>query len=346
MRHPLRLPLRAACALLLCALSALAARPAHAQAKLMPVTTDLDAAAATAVGRTTRTAAAERINVGIFVRDVYDVDLKAGTYEVDFDLWLEWDGKIDPTNFVILNGKKEEQEKIAVITGSDEQSALYRCHYRFHQALDRRAYPLDAHRLTIQVEDGQHTLRQMVYVPDRRWKTVDPGVKIPGWAIGPPTARSTAHLYPAEAGAALGPDQIQEYSHFEVGIPLTRPDLGIFYKSFLVLFISVAVGLLSPLLTVPQVEARLGLGLASVFGVVSSYVVASGNLPESGELTLTDKLHIAGMAFVFLSILASVAVYRLEGRIPIARLERADRAVGLATALGYVGIVIVLCLFR
>jgi Ca2+/Na+ antiporter len=113
-----------------------------------------------------------------------------------------------------------------------------------------------------------------------------------------------------------------------------------------VLFISVAVGLLSHLLLVRQVEARLGLGLASVFGVVSSYVVAAGNLPESGELTLSDKLHITGMAFVFLSILASVAVFRLADRLGDPRTERLDRWLGVALTLGYAAAVTLLCLAR
>ncbi|HET6764441.1 MAG TPA: hypothetical protein VFH27_12235 [Longimicrobiaceae bacterium] len=355
MPHPLRSLVRAAPVVLLSLLHA--AAPGRATAQAAPANTTAAASAASdttsapavsprPTGAATGAAAPESVRVGIYVRDVYAVDLKSGTYEVDFDLWIEWDGKIDPTGFVILNGKRDEQEKVASVTGSDEHSALYRCQFLFHQALDRHAYPLDAHRLTIQVEDGQHTARELVYVPDRRWKTIDPAVRIPGWAIGRPTATTSLHLYPAEPGAALSADQVQEYSHFEVGIPLTRPDAGIFYKSFLVLFISVAVGLLAPMLTVPQMEARLGLGLASVFGVVSSYVVASGNLPESGELTLTDKLHIAGMACVFLSILASVAFYRLEGRMDLARLERTDRNLGIATAAGYVLIVVVLCLVR
>jgi hypothetical protein len=335
MQHLLRTLVRIAPALLLCVSPALAPCRASAQDPGPP------RPAATAAE-----AVPEAVRVGIYVRDIYDVDVKAGTYMVDFDLWMEWSGTIDPTGFVILNGKKEDQEKVAVVTGSEEHSVMYRCQYRFHQALDQHAYPLDAHRLTIQLEDGQHTARELVFVPDRRWRPMDPGVRIPGWAIGQPTGTTSVHLYPAEAGASLTPDQVQEYSHFEVGIPLRRPDAGIFLKTFLVLFISVAVGLLAPLLTVRQVEARLGLGLASVFGVVSSYVVAAGNLPESGELTLADKLHITGMAFVFLSILASVAVYRVVERAGEPRTERADRGLGIAMALGFAVVTVAVCLLR
>jgi hypothetical protein len=339
LHHPPSITFRILLAALACAGPALVPRPGGAQSSPPP-------APAPAVSTSTGAAAPESVRIGIFVRDVYDVDLKNGTYEVDFDLWLEWKGNVDPTGFVVLNGKKDEQEKVAVVTGSEGHSALYRCQYRFHQALDRHAYPLDAHRLTIQVEDGQHTVRELVYVPDRRWEPMEPRVKIPGWAIGRPSASTSVHLYPAEAGAALTPDQVQEYAHFEVGIPLRRPDAGIFLKTFLVLFISVAVGLLAPMLTVRQVEARLGLGLASVFGVVSSYVVAAGNLPESGELTLSDKLHVGGMAFVFLSILASVTVFRIVDRMGDPRTERLDRWLGIATTAGFAAVVAVLCVVR
>ena len=292
-------------------------------------------------------AAPESVTIGLYIRDIYDLDLKNGTYEVDFDLWVEWKGAVDPTGFAIMNGKKDDQEKMEDTTlPNGVRSVMYRCQYRFHQALDRHAYPLDAHRLSIRVEDSQHTVRQMVYVLDRRWRPMGPGVKIPGWAVGRPELAVRVHDYPAEPGAALAPGEEETYSMFEAQVPLRRPDAGIFLKTFLVLFISVAVGLLSPLLTVRQVEARLGLGLASVFGVVSSYVVASANLPETGEMTLTDKLHAASMAIVFLSILASVALFRNADRLGDDRAERIDARQGIIITTGALIVIVVLCIIK
>ncbi|MDB4950861.1 MAG: hypothetical protein JWM27_3510 [Gemmatimonadetes bacterium] len=298
--------------------------------------------ASTATPSAAEKAGPEPVRVGIYVRDVYDVNLKAGTYFVDFDLWFEWTGDVDPTGFSILNGTREQQDKEAESTGPKGRSVTYRCQYRFHEPLDQRRYPLDAHVLRVMVEDGQHTVRELTYVPDRRWALMDPRVRLPGWILDPARVDATRHTYPPlgseEAGAA---DEV--YSHFELGIPLRRPGAGIFLKTFLVMFISVGVGFLATLLSARQVDARLGLGLASVFGVVSSYVVAAGSLPETGEFTLTDKLHVLAMAVVFLSILASVAVFRLGDRLGERRAERLDTGLGIATVCGFALAVLLIC---
>jgi hypothetical protein len=288
------------------------------------------------------TSGPEQVRAGIYVRDVYDLDLKAGTYFVDFDLWFEWTGDVDPTGFSIVNGTRDQQEKEASTSGPEGKSATFHCQYRFHEPLDQRRHPLDAQVLRVMVEDGQHTLRELAYVPDRRWPLVDARVRLPGWAMARPRLEATRHAYPPMASGDQGASD-EVYSHLELGIPLHRPGAGIFLKTFLVMFISVGVGFLSTLLSARQVDARLGLGLASVFGVVSSYVVAAGSLPETGEFTLTDKLHVAAMAVVFLSILASVAVFRLGDRLGERRTERLDTWLGIATVFGFVVAVLLIC---
>jgi hypothetical protein len=65
MPEPFRFLVRAASAVVLGVLCALAALPANAQVKLIPITTDLDAAVAGAAARANAAPAPERINVGI-----------------------------------------------------------------------------------------------------------------------------------------------------------------------------------------------------------------------------------------------------------------------------------------
>src|ERR1035441_7995559 len=46
----------------------------------------------------------QRASVGLYINDVYELDLKKGTYIVDFYVWLRWRGSVDPTDIEFLNG--------------------------------------------------------------------------------------------------------------------------------------------------------------------------------------------------------------------------------------------------
>lgn len=37
--------------------------------------------------------------IGIYLLDVYNLDLKNSSYVADFYIWLRWEGAIDPRNF-------------------------------------------------------------------------------------------------------------------------------------------------------------------------------------------------------------------------------------------------------
>jgi hypothetical protein len=48
--------------------------------------------------------AAVPVTVGIYVTDIYDVDLKKSTYTADFYIWFQWKGTVNPRRFEIING--------------------------------------------------------------------------------------------------------------------------------------------------------------------------------------------------------------------------------------------------
>lgn len=272
----------------------------------------------------------------MYLVDLSEIDLKSGSYTADFYLWVRWEGPDEATNFEIMNGVGEPCS-----TGLQRQQGtvkyvVYRCLYRFHGNFDLSNYPLDEQELTIEVEDKELTEEDLVYVPDRENTRLDPAVRMPGWTAGEIQMRVGSHAYTALGDPTRAKDSEARFSKLVLAIPIQRDGLAIYFKSFLVMFLSVGVGLLGSLLKCQHVEARLGLGLGSIFGVVSSYMVVAQALPESAQFTLADQLHLVGIAFVFLTILLSVVTYHLSGRWGEERAGRLDRLLGLAAAVGFV----------
>lgn len=288
----------------------------------------------------------QRVWTGMYVLDLNGFDLRSGTYTADFYLWMRTEGPRDATNFEVMNGAGEPCVAAKRKQLGRVRYAAFRCRYEFHHSFDVADYPLDRHELTIELEDSELTEGELVYVPDEETTGLDPAVSLAGWTLGKPRVRVRTHAYSALGDPTRPPGASAPYSRLVLAIPLERGGASIYLKSFLVLFLSVGVGLLGSALECQHVEARLGLGVASIFGVVSSYMVVSQALPENSQFTLADQLHLVGMGVVFVSILVSVMVYRMGARVGEERAERVDRRLGWVTTSMFVAAVLAVTFLR
>lgn len=256
----------------------------------------------------------ERIEVGTFVNAINELDLKTGTYLADFYLWFRWKGELGPDSFEIMNGTETTKEKVYSSTPDGVKYAVYRCQSKLSGTFNFEKYPLDNHLLSIEVEDSAHSAKELVYVPDVSNSKRQPGMALSGWELGPLRCRVISWTYPTNYGDPALPANYQEpYSRFQIQIPIHHAGVGIYLKTFLALFISVAIAFLCLFIPATQLEARLGLGVAAVFGAVSSQVLAQQNLPETPHFTLADKLHVISYFFIFLALAGScVAFYFCE----------------------------------
>ena len=75
-----------------------------------------------------------------------------------------------------------------------------------------------------------------------------------------------------------------------------------------------------------------------MFAAVASEYLVAASLPESNEVTLADKLHILSFAFIFVTLVESILVYKFatEGRETVA--ARVDRYCFGVFGLGYIGL--------
>ena len=265
------------------------------------------------------TSQAQRMAVGIFVVGIDELYLKSGTYLGDFYLWFHWEGDYGPEEFEVMNGRETVKERVyppdaqgttyQLVNGV--KYAVYRVQTRLHRSFDFRGYPLDQHTLTIEVEDGAHNTRELRYAVDSRNPSgIQPGIQLMGWEVGKLETHVKSWLYPTNYGdPALPPTYQERYSRYVAEIPIRHAGFGIFFKVFLPLFISVAIGFLAVFVAPDALEVRVGLGVAAVFGAVSNLLVVAGNLPETPQFTLSDNLHLSGLFFIFLSLVISCIAY-------------------------------------
>jgi hypothetical protein len=257
----------------------------------------------------------EQVYVGIYINDVYELDLKQSNYVVDFYIWFRWQGQYDPGEFEFMNGELTLKEHPYHLNAAGVNYVSFHCRGTFHILFDYRRYPLDSHQLILELEDATHDTTQMQYVVDRDAMTTQKPVTLIGWNTGDPQFEIRQHLYPTNFGEPNQPGSTSTYSRLNCSIHIARSGDSIYIKTFLGLFISVAIAFLSFLLKPSDTDPRFAVGVAAIFGAVSSEIVASGNLPDMPYLTMADKIHLFSLFMIFLSLLQScllLKLYRVE----------------------------------
>jgi hypothetical protein len=81
--------------------------------------------------------------VGLYINDLYELDLKKSTYIADFYVWMRWSGEIDPSNMEFLNGSLDLKEHPYRVQTGNSKYFSYHCRGSFHALFDYHQYPLD-----------------------------------------------------------------------------------------------------------------------------------------------------------------------------------------------------------
>lgn len=282
------------------------------------------------------------VDIGIYLLDVYDLDLKNSSYVADFYVWLRWKGELDPRKFELMNGELDIKENPDEQKIGDINYVSYRVRGKFRAPFDFREFPLDEQKLVIEIEDASNDAKAMVYRADTDNMSASPRVNLSGWELAKvPVYGVREQVYETNYGnPRRPPGQKAVYSRFVVEMPIRHAGHELIYlKTFISVFISVAIAFLTFMIEPIDLDPRFGVGIAGIFGAVSSMIVVSSNMPENPYFTLSDQIHFMSLAFIFLTIFVSCIVLRVykSGREVLSR--KIDAITGVSLALAYIAIV-------
>ena len=186
------------------------------------------------------------VTVGIYLTDIYDVDIKKGTYTAHFYIWFLWSGKVNPRNFEVVNGHLvfKHEESTSLTAGMEYVS--FRCRASLHGSFDLTEYPWDRQTLTVQIEDEDLEAAELVYLADADNSKVSANLNIGKRTLGTLRIAAAEYVYPTTFGnPARSAEKDTTYSRITVELPADHKGARIFVKTFLALFISVAVAFLT-----------------------------------------------------------------------------------------------------
>jgi hypothetical protein len=296
------------------------------------------------IGYTVRAAqhsAAQKVYVGVYVKEIHEINLKNIIATIDFHIWFRWtDDRLEPLDsFEVVNGRIDSKESAYEANIEGVHYASCRVVATLHKLWDVSRYPLDSHTFSIEIEDNNLEANKLIYYPDVENSGLSTYAEVAGWNVEPGKPVVVTHKDHTNYGdVSLPSGRESSWSRFVFPIKVTRAGVGIFVKLFAGLFIATAIALQALRIPAQHLDARVGISVGAMFAAVGSeYLVAAG-LPDSNGVTLAEKLHILSFALIFIALAESIRVYKFatEGKEALA--ARVDRLCFRAFTLGYIGI--------
>jgi hypothetical protein len=261
----------------------------------------------------------EKLQVGVYIEDVYNIDYTSSTYEVVFFIWV--------------NSKKElfEIEQYIDIIGSTELSysmvyedTLSNGYYHSERKVtakilnkfDVNHFPFDKANLILKLEFVKEDAAHCAIEFDRKESRLTPDY------VGADRNefRDTFELNKKYYFSNYGNHDLgvnTNYPELVIKLDLQRDQWNIFAKLFITLFIAFILASSSILLPLEMSEEKFGLIVGSLFTSIGNKYITDELLPMSSNFNLSDRIHM--LTFIFITLMAIFAVVEQRYKIQMSR---------------------------
>ncbi|MBB1163177.1 ligand-gated ion channel [Aquariibacter albus] len=275
----------------------------------------------TALSAAPARASPSEVVVGAYINKIQDLNFRENKYALDFYLWFRWKGEgrladYKPLeSFEIINGKIEDKSSVVEKRIGDTNYASVRVSATISESWDLTHFPFDRHTLGVFIEDSVFTLNDVVFVPDTKNSSLGDELDLPGWRASNFASDVRTKIYRTNYGdTSLPADAKSEYSRFAFMADIDRLSQGSAIKLLSTVLLATAVAFVAFMVKPSDLDARFGMGVGSLFAVAASAFIAASAVPDSGEMTIADKLHMVALGFIFVTLLISSLCLKFEVR--------------------------------
>ncbi len=242
---------------------------------------------------------ADIYEVEIIVLNLFDIDLNAGTYSMDFYLMFTCQDapcEREP-HWDVLNSTSGLDVQDQGLTRPFEYYE-YRVKADMIGRVDYTFYPFDYLYVDVFIEDKEYDASELSY--EYFAVSVDPYLFNPaGWIHT--GGYDYGDTYIVQYG---NPDT--SYERLDIWLFLERDWFGAFMKTVFAAIVIVMIGMLSYLMKADATTERLALVSSTLVAIVLYHISLVAGVPATGYLTFIDKFMIWTYLIVFLSLVVSV----------------------------------------
>jgi hypothetical protein len=277
-------------------------------------------------------ASAQRVYTGVYLMNLYDLNMNEHSFYADFYIWFKWKGDIDPTQIEFVNviekwaiTQSAFQDTVKVLSDGYNYTGM-RVEGRFYHPFALARFPLDEHALSIQIEHAQQPYDSIVYLPDSQAFTLHNRFEMPGWDLLGTAASPLHHTYSSNFGDI--DEGAGNYGACLFTLTIARPKNYFLLKLLLPLIVVLLAGIGAMFIFPTYVDARISLPIGALLTAVFLQQSYNDALPDVGYMVLMDKIYVLGyllITIVMLKVIISGNKVKLQKKaIDLPRIYKTD----------------------
>ena len=281
----------------------------------------------------------DTVTVGLFVTDLYDLNLAEKSYRADFWLWFNYaDSTLRPQETLELPTARALDRRLAYVENvGGVQWATQKINAEFKQDWQLADFPFDTQKLRIVLEESDRNAAALHYRADTANTKYYEAIRLPNWEVVDFRIVADTVHYPTTYGdPSLSGGS--SYARATAEFTLRRQSRGLFFTLFtgvyVAFFISVLVFFIDPV----DVDPRFGLSVGGLFAAVGNKYIVDSILPQSTSFTLVDKIHVLTYVFLLVCIVVSVISLRVWKNGRVGASKRLDRVAFFTVTILYVAL--------
>ncbi len=297
---------------------------------------------------------AQKVQVGLYMMNVHDLDMAANSFYADFYLWARWKGELNPFDGMEFVNEVEDwgttrQDLVdsVVIDKEGYKYFIQRVEGRFFHAFDLENYPLDEQRVDIQLENSWYTIERLAMLPDTVGSKLKSELVLPGWDIKGFEMIINKNSYNTNFGD-IAEDPSSRYSNLTFNMVIERPSNYFLWKLLLPLLVVIVSSIGAFFLHPSYIDARICLPVSALLTAVFLQQTYTDNLPDIGYMVLMDQIYVMSYILIIVAIIETIIMANwvsTEEDEDVERVRRVDKIFSVCQVLAFfLGVILLVIL--
>lgn len=264
----------------------------------------------------------DTLKVGVYLDNIYEINYLNSNFKTTFYVWIISNKELktenlnnDVSNFLDID-RIIDYKSLLVESYTIKQHNKTKYYYlnkvnaTILNNMDVSKFPFDIQKLKIYIELNTHYKGEYVVILDENNSKLKPNF-IDKWHVGKVEFKLDSKYWDSNFGDLK--NDTYQLDAININIPLIRASWTIYWKLFVVLYISFFLTSLSVFLPNKQSEEKLALIVGSLFTAIGNKYITESYLPISDTFNLSDKLHV--ITFMFIAFFTIYAIFEQRAKL-------------------------------